>query len=343
MFGAGQMSCSVLESGSESTPKILFAGHHLSGHYLDRLLEHLEGQSVFVNVISKSGTTLEPAVAFRIVREWLEDRFPDADDRVIVTTDAEKGALNVLQREKGYRKYRIPDNVGGRFSVLTPVGLLPIAVAGIDIRSLYYGAVVEYRRLLDTQDNPALHYAAYRTALFERGYAIEVMSLFEPRLAAFGGWWQQLFGESEGKDGKGLFPAVMQFTTDLHSLGQYMQDGTRNVSETFLHVADPGYTPTVPADDGSNADGLAYLEGQSLATINRFAYEGTLRAHLEGGVPVSTVTVDDISPASLGGAIYFFEHAVGVGGYMLGVNPFDQPGVERYKNEMFRLLGKQCG
>ena len=322
-----------------SGPEILFAGHHMSGAYLKDLLAHLDGKSVYVNVISKSGTTLEPALAFRVIREWLEARFDDADRRIIVTTDPEAGALNVLRQEKKYKKYVIPPDVGGRFSVLTPVGLLPIAVAGIDIRSLYYGAVAESERYASGESTAARDYARVRYLLHEAGKTIEVLAVFEPRIYSFGAWWQQLFGESEGKDGKGLYPAVAQYSTDLHSLGQFMQDGRRSVIETFLMVERDGGDIAVPSSE-QNLDGLNYLTGRSMTEINRKAYEGTARAHANGKVPVMTLWMDAVSPEAVGAAIYFFEHAVGIGGYMLGVNPFDQPGVEAYKSEMFSLLGR---
>lgn len=322
-----------------SGPEILFAGHHMSGAYLKDLLAHLDGKSVYVNVISKSGTTLEPALAFRVIREWLEARFDDADRRIIVTTDPEAGALNVLRQEKKYKKYVIPPDVGGRFSVLTPVGLLPIAVAGIDIRSLYYGAVAESERYASGESTAARDYARVRYLLHEAGKTIEVLAVFEPRIYSFGAWWQQLFGESEGKDGKGLYPAVAQYSTDLHSLGQFMQDGRRSVIETFLMVERDGGDIAVPSSE-QNLDGLNYLTGRSMTEINRKAYEGTARAHANGKVPVMTLWMDAVSPEAVGAAIYFFEHAVGIGGYMLDVNPFDQPGVEAYKSEMFSLLGR---
>jgi glucose-6-phosphate isomerase len=325
--------------GPGAGTEVLFAGHHMSGAYLRDLLRYLEGKSVYVNVISKSGTTLEPALAFRFLRRWMEERFEDADRRIIVTTDPSEGALNTLRAEKGYRKYEIPPDVGGRFSVLTPVGLLPIAAAGIDIRSFFYGAVAACRNLDSTENNEAIEYALRRYALHEKGYTNELLAVFEPRIAAIGGWWQQLFGESEGKSGKGLFPATVQYSTDLHSIGQYVQDGKRTLIETFLMVEDDAGGLPVPAT-GANLDGLDYLNGRTLSEINRKAYEGTLQAHVSGGVPCSTIWLDRVSPATLGEAVYFFEHAVSVGGYLLGLDPFDQPGVEAYKKEMFRLLGR---
>lgn len=321
------------------TPEILFAGHQMSGAYLRQLLAYLDGKSVYVNVISKSGTTLEPALAFRFARQFLEDRFADADRRIIVTTDPSQGALNQLQHERGYKKYEIPRDVGGRFSVLTPVGLLPIAVAGVDIRSLFYGAVAACERYAATQDNPTLEYAVIRYQLHQQGYDAEVLAAFEPRLSSIGDWWEQLFGESEGKEHKGLFPASLQYSTDLHSMGQYMQQGRRILTETFLMTEhDEGDLAIL--DSPANLDGLNYLAGQTMTHVNRQAYEGTAKAHTDGGVPNMTLWLDRIAPGPLGECIYFFEHAVAVSGYLLGVNPFDQPGVEAYKKEMFRLLGK---
>ncbi|MEM1094656.1 MAG: glucose-6-phosphate isomerase [Bacteroidota bacterium] len=323
-----------------SGPEILFAGHHMSGAYMRELLAYLEGKSVYVNVISKSGTTLEPALAFRFIRQWLEANFDDADQRIIVTTDPEKGALNELRKEHPYRKYIIPDDVGGRFSVLTPVGLLPIAVAGIDIHSLFYGAVAQAKALkVASRDNDALTYAALRYLLLEGQYDAEVFATFEPSLSGMGGWWQQLMGESEGKELKGLFPASVQYSTDLHSLGQYMQEGQRILIETFLMAEDDGGDLEVPSS-AANLDGLDYLNGKTYTHINRKAYEGTAKAHTEGGVPNMTLWLDRINANAIGEAIYFFEHAVGVTGYLMGVNPFNQPGVEAYKKEMFSLLGK---
>lgn len=322
--------------------EIIFAGHHMSGAYMKGLLAYLDGKSVFLNVISKSGTTLEPALAFRFLREWLEQRFDDADDRIIVTTDPQRGALNELRKTHHYKKYEIPPNVGGRFSVLTPVGLLPIAVAGIDVRGLFYGARAlceELRDLPDGQGHPVLDYASMRFALNRRGYGIEALAVFEPRLYEIAGWWQQLFGESEGKQQRGLFPVGVQYSTDLHSLGQYMQDGARQVIETFLMLRDDGGQLAVEAES-ANLDGLNYLAGKTYAEINRKAYEGTAEAHVAGDLPNMTIWLDKLSPDGMGRLIYFFEHAVAIGGYLLGVNPFDQPGVEAYKKAMFRLLGR---
>lgn len=320
-------------------PEVLFAGKDMSGAYLERMLHRLEGKSVYVNVISKSGTTLEPALAFRVLRNWMEERFEDADSRIIVTTDPDQGALNALREAHPYRKFVIPEDVGGRFSVFTPVGLLPIAVAGIDIHELFEGAVREFEALQERPENEAVKYAAVRTALMEAGYTTEILAHFEPSLKAIGGWWQQLFGESEGKEHTGLFPVSVQYSTDLHSLGQYVQEGKRMLIETFLMAREDGGSLTVP-DDPENLDGLNYLAGTTFTEINKKAYEGTALAHAEGGVPVMTVWLDDLSAASIGAMLYFFQHTVAVSGYMIRVNPFDQPGVEAYKKAMFRLLGK---
>ncbi|NND70139.1 MAG: glucose-6-phosphate isomerase [Rhodothermales bacterium] len=320
-------------------PEIIFAGHHMGDAYHSQLLRYLEGKSVFVNVISKSGTTLEPALAFRFLRNWLEARFADADKRIIVTTDPSKGALNILQSERGYTKYVIPPDVGGRFSVLTPVGLLPIAVAGVDIQALFYGAVSKLKEIDSEKGNDAVQYAATRVGLFEKGFSTEVLACFEPALSGIGGWWQQLFGESEGKEHTGVFPAALQYSTDLHSMGQYMQDGERKLMETFLMIDSHKSALTVPPSE-DNLDGLNYISGKEVTFVNRQAYEGTSRAHRNGGVPNMTVWLDSLTPDCIGASLYFFEHAVAISGYLLGVNPFDQPGVEAYKNEMFQLLGK---
>ena len=325
--------------GALPGPEVHFLGHHLGGAYSEQLLSYLDGKSVYVNVISKSGTTLEPAVAFRVVRDWMSERFENVDDRIIVTTDPSKGALNEMQRRHGYKKYEIPPDVGGRFSVLTPVGLLPIAAAGVDIADLLAGAADEARRLENPDQSDALEYASVRNALLRSGYTTEVMAAFDPRLAGLQGWWQQLYGESEGKEKKGLYPDAVSYTTDLHSLGQYVQDGQRVLLETFLMIERDETKMKVPAAKDS-ADGLDYLAGRSFHDINEKAYQGTAEAHADGGVPNMTVWLDTLTPSTIGEAIYFFEHAVAISGYILGINPFDQPGVEAYKKNMFRLLGR---
>ncbi|NNF04876.1 MAG: glucose-6-phosphate isomerase [Rhodothermales bacterium] len=340
-LGAAAVIDALTPAFGRAAPKIVFAGHHISGSYLSDLLDSLDGRSVYVNVISKSGTTLEPALAFRFIRQWMHECFDDADRRIIATTDAEAGALNEVAGEFGYRSYVIPDDVGGRFSVLTPVGLLPIASAGLDIQSLFYGAVSMFGDLSepDADANPALGYAARRYILHEAGFDTEILSVFDPRLTRLGSWWQQLFGESEGKNHRGLFPAVCTYSTDLHSLGQFVQDGPRNLVETFLTVDRPSSRLTIPSD-AADADGLNYLAGRSVHDVNRAAFEGTIAAHRQGGVPVSSIRLPALSEETVGRLIYFFEHAVAVGGYLLGVNPFDQPGVEAYKREMFSRLGR---
>ncbi|MEQ9105144.1 MAG: glucose-6-phosphate isomerase [Rhodothermales bacterium] len=320
---------------------VVFAGHHLSTEYLAGLLEWLKGKSVYVNVISKSGTTLEPALAFRFIRAFMEETFEDADRRIIATTDAHHGALRTLASEKGYRTFTIPGDVGGRFSALTPVGLLPMAAAGIDIRTLFYGSVTMMRTLASEDDNPALEYAMRRWLLHEAGYTTEVLSVMDPRMTRMGAWWQQLFGESEGKNHQGLFPSVCTFTTDLHSVGQFIQEGRRTLIETFLTVESGSSTLRVPGDP-ADLDGLSYLEGRRMRDVNRAAFEGTLKAHIAGGVPVTHIGMPAVSAESIGQLMYFFEHAIAVMGYLLGVNPFDQPGVEAYKKEMFTALGKPC-
>lgn len=342
-FRDDDASAPSAEEGTTRNPEVIFAGHHTSGAYLRALLEKLEGKSVYLNVISKSGTTLEPALAFRVLRSWLQKNFDDADRRIIVTTDPSEGALNKLQQERGYRKYEIPRDVGGRFSVLTPVGLLAIAAAGIDIRTLFYGAASACEDLEhagdDAFDSVALQYAALRTLLLEAGYDMEVLAHFEPRLASIGGWWQQLFGESEGKEHTGLFPASVQYTTDLHSLGQYMQQGQRLMMETFLMAERDGGDLPVPEME-ADLDKLDYLVGRTMTEVTHKAHEGTAEAHAEGGVPNLTLWLDRIAPDTVGELLYMFEHAVAVSAYLIGVNPFNQPGVEDYKQAMFRLLGR---
>ena len=328
---------------SDGAPEILFAGTGLCAVTLQRVLDRIEGRDFRVIVISKSGTTLEPAVAFRLLRGKLNERYgvAEAARRITAITDRERGALRQLATEQDYETFVIPDDVGGRFSVLTPVGLLPLAAAGVDIRALVAGARAMQADCSepDLAGNPAHLYAAVRTGLYEKGFTTEVMSTFHGGLQTLQEWWKQLFGESEGKGGKGIFPASTVFTTDLHSLGQYIQDGKRNLQETFLCVRDSGRGLTVPSDE-ADLDGLEYLAGRDLDEINWKAYEGTRNAHLSGGVPCTAFELEAVTPETVGGLIYLFEKAVGIGGRLLDVNPFDQPGVEAYKREMFRLLGK---
>jgi len=317
-------------------PEVLFAGHHLAPAYHRELLERLVGRRVYVNVISKSGTTLEPALAFRLVRRALDV----PPDRIIATTDARRGVLHDMAHDAGYRRFEVPDDVGGRFSVLTPVGLLPIAVAGVDVYALMAGAGAAAGAATHADaSHPALAYAADRHALHQAGFATEVLAVIDPRLRGLASWWQQLFGESEGKAGRGLFPATVQYSTDLHSLGQYVQDGARNLVETFVVVDGDEPGPVVEPEE-RDADGLDYLAGRSMADVNRVAYEATAAAHADGGVPNWTFHMERLDASSLGDAIYMFEHAVAVSAQLLGLDPFDQPGVEAYKRKMFELLGR---
>ena len=330
----------------QNGPEIVYAGHHMSGRYLKELVKWLDQpksdgkpKSVYLNVISKSGTTTETAIAFRILRDWMHARYEgDAVKRIFCTTIAKGGVLNRIIDANGYKKFVLPDDIGGRFSVLTPVGLLPIAVAGHDIRELYYGAVSEYERLEQSPES-LIEYVSVRTAFHEKGYAVDVIASFEPELKSFGGWMQQLMGESEGKNHKGLYPTVHGYSTDLHSLGQMVQDGQRNMIETFLIVDDDTVNLGIDTND-QNYDGLNYLSGKTLHEINTKAWLGTSEAHFEGGVPIINIHVNRVNEASIGALIYFFEIATATYVYNLDENPFDQPGVEDYKKAMFKLLGK---
>jgi len=331
-------------------PSVYFAGTGLCATGLGGVLDAIRDHEVRLCVISKSGTTLEPAVAFRVLRERMLARYgrEEAARRIVAITDARKGALRELATAEGYETFVVPDDVGGRFSVLTPVGLLPLAIAGIDVRALVAGAAAmrEICRNEDLRANPAHLYAACRHALYEKGHVVEVLSSFHDDLRLVQEWWKQLFGESEGKEGEGIFPASTTFTTDLHSLGQYIQDGRRMLLETFLlvnEVAPDVTVPATPEDAEGGGDGLGYLVGRSLDDINRQAYLGTRTAHIAGGVPCLALEMARLDATNLGGLLYLFEKAVAVSGRLLGVNPFDQPGVEAYKREMFRLLGKPQG
>jgi len=327
-------------------PEILFAGHHMGSKYLKELLEYIDEEdehgnkkSVYVNVISKSGSTLETALAFRFIRHWMHKTYDDATDRIIATTGKEGGVLNKIVEEEGYKKYIIPDDVGGRFSVLTPVGLLPVAVAGIDIQTLFYGAVSQYK-LTEEDPQQTLLYAATRYVLHQKKYAIDVLSTFEPGLNGMIAWMQQLLGESEGKEGKGLYPASAGYSTDLHSIGQLIQDGQRNILETMIEVRSPVAALKVPEAKELDSDSLGYLAGKSMHEINKSAQEGTAEAHEDGGVPVLKIVLDRLNAQHLGELIYFYEYLTAVYVTMLDVNPFNQPGVESYKQAMYRLLGK---
>lgn len=322
--------------------EVLFAGHTLSSAYHQKLYHYLKDKDFSINVISKSGTTTEPAIAFRLFKGLLEEKYSEAEvrERIYATTDAAKGALKQLSSYEGYTTFTIPDDIGGRFSVLTAVGLLPLAASGLDIRALLEGAEEGQKRYseLNTQ-NPCYRYAVARNLLHRSGKAIEVLVNYEPSLNPTAEWWKQLYGESEGKDNKGIFPASMSFSTDLHSLGQYVQDGARHLFETVLTVkedADP-LTLKKAKDD---LDQLNYLEGMTLNQVNGKAVIGTKLAHLDGGVPIIEIELEAMTPKHYGLLLYFFMRACGISGYILGVNPFDQPGVEAYKKNMFALLGK---
>lgn len=324
------------------TPQIFFAGQNISGRYLQHLIEIVENKDFSLNVISKSGTTTEPAIAFRILKKVLEDRYgiEGAKKRIYATTDKQKGALKTLATQEGYETFVVPDNVGGRFSVLTAVGLLPIAVAGIDIDELMLGArdaCEDYKA--PYLENDCLKYAVIRNILNRKGKDIEMLINYEPQLHFVGEWWKQLFGESEGKDGKGIFPATADFTTDLHSMGQYIQDGRRTIFETILNIETSNSNIVIKKDE-QNLDGLNYLVGKNINEINKKAMEGTIKAHVSGGVPNLIINIPEATAYHLGYLFYFFEKSCGVSGYLLGVNPFNQPGVEIYKKNMFELLGK---
>ena len=322
--------------------QVLFAGNSIAPAYWNSLIKVIGARDFSVNVISKSGTTTEPAIAFRVFKQMLEEKYgvEGAHERIYATTDAKRGALKTLADTEGYEEFVVPDGVGGRFSVLTAVGLLPIATAGGDIEQLMAGAAAGESEYADADlaKNPAYQYAAYRNILYRKGYTTELLINYDPTLVQFGEWWKQLQGESEGKDGKSIFPANGNFSTDLHSFGQYIQDGRRNLFETLFRVTDPVTDVVIPEMDAD--DGLGYLQGKKMSYVNRTASEGTLLAHVDGGVPNMIVELDKQNEFALGQAIYFFEVAVAISGYLNGINPFDQPGVEAYKRNMFGLLGK---
>ena len=332
-----------LPKEARKTPQVLFAGNSISSTYLADLIELIGDRDFSVNVISKSGTTTEPAIAFRVFKELLIKKYgqEEANKRIYATTDREKGAVKVEADAAGWETFVIPDDVGGRFTVLTPVGLLPIAVSGADIDALMAGAAdaqAAYAEA-DLTTNGAYQYAALRNILHRKGKAIEILVNYEPGMQYFSEWWKQLFGESEGKDQKGIYPSSANFSTDLHSIGQTIQDGQRNVFETVLKVEKPRKSIAIPVQD-TDLDGLGYLEGKDIDFVNTKAFEGTLLAHTDGDVPNFLVKLPEMDAFTLGHLVYFFEIAVGVSGYLNGVNPFDQPGVEEYKANMFALLGK---
>ncbi|HLN55456.1 MAG TPA: glucose-6-phosphate isomerase [Bacteroidales bacterium] len=323
---------------------IIFAGQNIDEDYLSDLIDILDNRNYSIVVISKSGTTTEPAIAFRILKDHLEKKVgkPEAAERIIAVTDEKKGALRIMAETNGYETFVIPDNVGGRYSVLTPVGLLPIAIAGIDIRELVKGAKameLTARKNKDATSNPSLLYAAARNMLLNSGKPVEIMVGFTAKLHFMSEWWKQLYGESEGKDGKGIFPASVDLTTDLHSMGQYIQEGQRILFETIISVKSPLRKLSIPKEN-EDSDQLNYLAGKRLSEVNHNAESGTILAHNDGGVPIIVINVPALNEHYIGQLIYFFEMACGISGYMLDVNPFDQPGVEAYKKNMFALLNK---
>ncbi|MEI6603465.1 MAG: glucose-6-phosphate isomerase [Clostridia bacterium] len=332
-----------LSAAKRGTPEIYFVGNNISSTYITDLLELIEGKDISVNVISKSGTTTEPALAFRIFKDYMEQKYgkDEAKSRIYATTDKARGALKKVADEEGYETFVIADDVGGRYSVLTAVGLLPIAVCGADIDKIMLGAKDAYAlyKNPNLDENPCYQYVAARNALYRKGKTTEIMVNYEPAMHFFTEWWKQLFGESEGKDQKGIFPAGVDFSADLHSMGQYIQDGLRNIFETVLNIETVRKSMTVTATT-DNVDGLNFLAGNTIDTINKKAMQGTVLAHNDGGVPNLIINIPEMSEYWFGQIVYFFEKACGVSGYLQGVNPFDQPGVEAYKKNMFALLGK---
>ncbi|MDQ0206562.1 glucose-6-phosphate isomerase [Alkalicoccobacillus murimartini] len=334
----------TLASEDRKSPQIFFVGQNISSTYVRDLFDLLKDKDVSVNVISKSGTTTEPAIAFRIFREFLEQKYGKAEarKRIYATTDSKRGALKTLATEEGYESFVIPDDVGGRFSVLTAVGLLPIAVSGLNIKTMLEGAA-DARKAYNSpklEENEAYQYAAIRNLLYNKGKTTELFVNYEPSLHYVSEWWKQLFGESEGKDQKGIFPAAVDFSTDLHSMGQYVQDGRRNLFETILNVTNVREELVIEKAE-SDLDGLNYLSGQTMDFVNKKAFQGTMLAHTDGGVPNLVVNIPELNEYHFGYLVYFFEKACAISGYLLGVNPFNQPGVEDYKRNMFALLGKK--
>lgn len=331
-------------AGKKEFPQIIYAGQNIGEDYLFELQEALENRSFGIVVVSKSGTTTEPALAFRLLKEQLVKSVgqDEARERIIAITDSSKGALRKMVEQEGYNSFIIPDDVGGRFSVLTPVGLVPLAMSGIDIVNLLKGAADMRQRTLQSvklEENPAAMYAAARNALYNKGKIIEILVNYNPKLHYFSEWWKQLFGESEGKENKGIFPSSVDFTTDLHSMGQYIQQGRRELFETVISIQNTKFKLLVP-DDENNLDKLNYLAGKRVDEVNKMAELGTLMAHIDGGAPNIRIEVDRLDEYNMGQLIYFFEFSCAISGYKLGINPFDQPGVEAYKKNMFALLGK---
>ncbi|MBR3440095.1 MAG: glucose-6-phosphate isomerase [Bacteroidales bacterium] len=328
-------------SGKKDAPEVVFAGNNLSEEYLAELMDLVAERNAATIVISKSGTTTEPAVAFRVVKEYIEKTYTDASERIVAITDAKKGALKTLATQEGYKTFVVPDNVGGRYSVLTPVGLLPIVVAGFDVREMLAGAKeMEKACSVRSEENPAVKYAAMRNLLYtELGKKIEILVAFNPKLQYLGEWWKQLFGESEGKELKGIYPASVNFTTDLHSMGQFIQEGERILFETVVSV-EKSNRSVIIGSDPQNLDQLNYLAGQHVEHCNAMAQLGTKLAHIDGGVPQLEVSIENLSSYNIGGLFQFFEYSCGISAYVLGINPFNQPGVEAYKKNMFALLEK---
>jgi len=328
---------------AEQKLPVYFAGHNLSSGYLFHLLNEIKDKRVTVVVISKSGTTTEPALAFRIIKKFMKDKYSPEElkKRIICITDARKGALRIMAQKEGYRTFSIADDVGGRFSILTPAGLVPLAIAGLDIKGMIQGARIAEKHCSspDVKENLSYQYAAARFLLYKQDKVIEVLSTFYQRLAIFELWWTQLFGESEGKDGKGIFPTTLSFTADLHSMGQFIQEGQRNMFETFLIVDNEGHEMIIPKDD-EDVDNFNCVALKDLDFVNKQAYKATAAAHYEGGVPNMTIQIPQFDASRLGQLYYFFQKAVAIKGYLLGVNPFNQPGVEAYKSKMFKLLGR---
>lgn len=334
---------SSIYDADKSKTHVIYVGNNLSPDYLNDVIQAIEGKNFSINVISKSGTTTEPAIAFRVFREIIENKYglKEAQKRIYVTTDEKKGALRELAESEGYETFVIPNNVGGRFSVLTPVGLLPIAASGIDIDELMDGAIESEDKYSDSslEYNECYQYSVFRNIMYDNGKSMEIFASYEPKMHYFIEWWKQLFGESEGKDGKGLFPVGCQFTTDLHSLGQYIQDGQRLMFETIINFEKSNTDITINLDE-DNLDNLNYLVGKKLSFVNHKAMEGTIKAHVDGGVPNVLINVKELNAHTIGELIYFFEKACAMSAELLEVNPFDQPGVEKYKTNMFKLLNK---
>lgn len=333
-----------IESSSEKYPKIIYAGHNISEEYHAQLIKYLDNNDYSLTVISKSGTTTEPAIAFRLLKNHLEKKYgkEEAKNRIIAITDKQKGALKKLAEKEGYKSYVVPDDVGGRYSVLTPVGLFPIAVAGFNIRKIIEGAKKMKVSLFNNKEirtNSAFLYSTIRNILYQKGKTTEIKVNYEPKLFYFSEWWKQLFGESEGKENKGIYPSSASFTTDLHSMGQYIQEGLRNIFESVLSIETPNKIIEIPFNN-DNSDELNYIAGKRLNEVNKMAEIGTTLAHYDGGVPVIKIIIDQLNEFTIGELIYFYELACGLSGYMLGINPFDQPGVEAYKKNMFALLEK---